>query len=338
MLRAPLPVTSFSSAAGLRPRLHAHLTRFLVVFTLSLAVAVNPRSAAASPSRLLNASPTSISFGNVGLGASASQQFTLTSAGNASVKISQITLTGNGFTVSTPPLPISLGGGQSLSVTVSFAPAAVGMVTGTVTVVSNASNSPAVVALSGTGVTLQLRANPTDLAFGNIVLGASSILPVVLTNTGSVNVTVSQVNITGTGFSYSGLTLPATISPGQNATLSMTFAPTAAGSVTANASIVSNAQNSPAVVSLSGTGASAHSVSLSWDASGSQRVTGYNVYRGMVSGGPYTQVNSSLISGTAYTDTTVLSGQSYYYVATAVDSQGLESAYSNETQAVVPSP
>ena len=76
---------------------------------------------------------------------------------------------------------------------------------------------------------------------------------------------------------------------------------------------------------------------LSWQASTST-VTGYNVYRGAVSGGPYTKVNSSLISGTAYMDTTVQAGQTYYYVSTAVDSNNDESTYSTQATAVVPSP
>jgi TolB protein len=49
-------------------------------------------------------------------------------------------------------------------------------------------------------------------------------------------------------------------------------------------------------------------------------------------------LNSSLVSGTTYTDTTAQAGQTYYYVSTAVNSSDQESAYSNEAQAVVPSP
>jgi fibronectin type 3 domain-containing protein len=78
-------------------------------------------------------------------------------------------------------------------------------------------------------------------------------------------------------------------------------------------------------------------VNLSWADSSSQ-VAGYNVYRGGKSGGPYGKLDSSLVTQTAYTDTTVQAGQTYYYVTTAVDSSGNESAYSNQVQAVVPSP
>ncbi len=86
-------------------------------------------------------------------------------------------------------------------------------------------------------------------------------------------------------------------------------------------------------------GPSPHSVTLTWTASISPNVSGYNVYRGTTSGGPYTKVNSALIAGqTYYLDTTVQAGLTYYYVATAVDSSSSESAYSNQAQAVIPSP
>jgi fibronectin type 3 domain-containing protein len=67
-------------------------------------------------------------------------------------------------------------------------------------------------------------------------------------------------------------------------------------------------------------------------------VIGYNVYRGTVSGGPYSQINSSLDPSTAYTDNTVQSGQTYFYVTTALDASNGESAQSNEVQAVIPVP
>ena len=78
-----------------------------------------------------------------------------------------------------------------------------------------------------------------------------------------------------------------------------------------------------------------HSVTLSWTASISSGVTGYRIYRGTASGGPYTILNS--VVGTSYMDASVQAGATYYYVVTAVDGSGIESAYSNEAQAVVPS-
>jgi fibronectin type 3 domain-containing protein len=77
---------------------------------------------------------------------------------------------------------------------------------------------------------------------------------------------------------------------------------------------------------------------LSWNASTSPSITGYNVYRGNISGGPYSKVNSALDALLSYSDGTVQSGQTYYYVTTALDSAGAESSYSSEVQAVVPFP
>jgi hypothetical protein len=87
------------------------------------------------------------------------------------------------------------------------------------------------------------------------------------------------------------------------------------------------------------TDANPHSVDLTWTASVSAHVTGYNVYRGTVSGGPYTKLNSSLVAGTGYTDTAVQAGQIYYYVATAVNTSGNESIYSAPpARAIIPTP
>jgi fibronectin type 3 domain-containing protein len=67
-------------------------------------------------------------------------------------------------------------------------------------------------------------------------------------------------------------------------------------------------------------------------------VVGYNVYRGTQSGGPYTKLNSSPVSATTCTDSSVKAGQTYFYVVTAADSSNVESAYSNEVSASIPSP
>jgi bacillopeptidase F len=85
--------------------------------------------------------------------------------------------------------------------------------------------------------------------------------------------------------------------------------------------------------------ARSHSVVLTWDASTSTDVVGYNVYRSGSSGGPYAQLNASIpVDTLTYTDTTVQAGLIHYFVVTAVDWEGNESAYSNEASALVPSP
>ena len=85
-------------------------------------------------------------------------------------------------------------------------------------------------------------------------------------------------------------------------------------------------------------GPTAHTVSLSWVLSTSPDVVGYNVYRATGASGQYVKINSSLVLGTGFSDMAVVSGQTYSYVATAVDSRNVESDYSNVTQAAIPVP
>jgi hypothetical protein len=82
--------------------------------------------------------------------------------------------------------------------------------------------------------------------------------------------------------------------------------------------------------------AAAHTVGLSWDARTFPNVVGYNIYRGPSANGPYTKINSSLDPNTTYSDTTLQAGETYYYVTTAVDNQGVERAYSNQSEATIP--
>jgi len=130
-----------------------------------------------------------------------------------------------------------------------------------------------------------------------------------------------------------------TIAVGKSATVAVLFTPTVAGTASASLTLTSNADDSPTSVSLTGVGviAGPHSADLTWDAS-QDIVIGYNVYRGTKSGGPYTQINPVLDALTSYTDITVQGGYTYYYVATAVNSDNQESAPSNEVKVLIPSP
>jgi len=72
-------------------------------------------------------------------------------------------------------------------------------------------------------------------------------------------------------------------------------------------------------------------VDLDWDDNGESDLAGYNIYRSLTSGSGYTYIDNSLTS--AYTDTGLTGGTTYYYVVTAVDNESNESDYSNEVNA-----
>jgi hypothetical protein len=192
--------------------------------------------------------------------------------------------------------------------------------------------------LTVNAATLTLNVSQTTLNFSSVNIGSNSALPVSFTNGGNSNVTISNVTVSGAGYTASGIGSGQIVAPGKSATLNVTFAPASTGSLPGSVTVTSNATNSPASVTLAGTGAQApvaHSVTLNWTASTSA-VTGYNVYRSQVSGGPYTKLNSSVDAATSYVDSTVTAGQTYFYVVTSVNSSGVESADSSEVSATVP--
>jgi hypothetical protein len=287
----------------------------------------------------ISVTPASVSFGNVTVGVTNTQSLTIQNPGTANLSVTQASLAGTGFTLSGLALPLSVSPGGSSAFTVGFTPTSASSVTGSLTLASNAPTSPLVVALAGTGVAtvLQLTASPTSLSFGSLTTGTSATQTVTVTNTGNASVSVSQISASGVGFTVSGFTGAVTLAAGQSLSLTVTFAPTTTGSLSGSVTVTSNAANSPLIISLSGSGTApaSYSVTLSWTPS-SSTYAGFNVYRGSQSGGPYAKVNSALISTTSYADTSVASGQSYYYVATEVDSAGDESAYSSQVCANIP--
>jgi len=286
----------------------------------------------------LAANPTNVAFGNVQVGNSTNLPETLTNTGGSSVTISQVSSSAAAFSISGLTLPATLTPNQSVTFTATFTPTSAGAASGSLSVASNASNSPLSIALSGAGTSAgQLAVSPTSLSFGSVTVGSSSALNGSLTGSGA-SVTINSASVNNSEFALSGISLPATLTPGQSATFTVTFTPQASGATSASLSFSSNAANSPTVQTMTGTGTAAaqHTVDLTWNASSG--AIGYNIYRGTVSGGPYTMINSSLDGTTAYTDNTVVSGQTYYYAATAVNSASQESGYSTQAQAIIPNP
>jgi Abnormal spindle-like microcephaly-assoc'd, ASPM-SPD-2-Hydin len=221
---------------------------------------------------------------------------------------------------------------------VTFAPTSAGSVSGSIGFVSDASNPNLSVSLSGTGASVgQLTVSPASLSFGSVIVGQSKTMSAALSATGA-NVTVSSAGFNTSEFTLSGVSFPLTVTAGQSRTISVVFTPQSSGTASDSVTFASNASNS-AVEALSGSGTPPpqHNVDLSWNPSSSS-VVGYNVYRGSKSGGPYSKINSVLGAGTSYTDNAVQAGTTYFYVTTAVDGSGMESGFSNQVQAVIPTP
>ena len=288
---------------------------------------------------LLAATFSTLSFGSVQVGSSQALSETLTNSGGANVTVSQANVTGTSFSASGLTLPLTLTPGQSFTFSAIFAPRSAGSASGGLTVISNASDATLAVSLAGSGVAAgQLAISPSTLAFGTLALGKSNSLTATLSASGS-SVTISSATATSPEFALSGVSFPLTLAAGQTAGVTVIFTPQTSGVASGSLSLFSNASNSPAVETLTGSGSTApqHSVTLSWTDT-SSGIAGYNIYRAAAPAGPFLKINPALNSATAYTDTSVQAGQTYYYAATAVDQNGVESPYSSQISAVVPTP
>ena len=278
------------------------------------------------------ASPSTVSFGQVSLGSASTKPVVLTNDRTWKVTISKILTTGSAFSMSTGTLPVTLDPGQSITLEVSFAPQSTATIGGSLFVEGPALSIP----LTGTGAAIgELTLTPALLSFGNVPDGTTQTLPVSIAASGA-SVTISSASSSSAQFVLTGASFPLTIAAGQTMSFNVAFSPTSSGTVSGAFSFASNASNSPALESLTGVGtAIPYSVSLSW--SPSSNVQGYNVYRSAVANGTYSKINSTLDPSTVYTDSTVVSGQTYYYAATSVNSTGQESSLSTPpVQAVVP--
>src|SRR6201981_4235714 len=132
----------------------------------------------------------------------------------------QAAITGAGYTVVGGNPSTSIPVGQSSTIQIQLAPTSAGTDDGSLSVLSDASNSPLTISLAGTGTEPMLGMSPASVDFGNVKVVQSSTQTVKLTNNGNVDLVVNLAQISGNGFGMSGLSLPASISSHQSVSFS----------------------------------------------------------------------------------------------------------------------
>lgn len=206
---------------------------------------------------IVQLSPPSINFGNKTIGGQTKQGIlvNLTNTGNVALTISSIAITGanSGDFIQTNLCPSSLAAGLNCTISVQFVPTALGARTAALTITDNAPNSPQTVPLTGVGVQPAVTLSPASLSFPTqIVFTNSKTQTVTLSNTGLGTLSITNIAITGP-FTQTN-TCGSTVNAGRSCTLTVTFRPTTAGSITGALSITDNAPLSPQTVRLKGTG------------------------------------------------------------------------------------
>jgi subtilase family serine protease len=209
-------------------------------------------------------STTSLGFSNQPVGTtSAASPLTVTNNGTAPLNFTSIAVTGD-FAIAasgTCSTSAPVAAGSNCVINATFTPTATGSRTGSLTLTDNASGSPQVVGLSGTGTAPSVSLSTTSVSFGNQPVGTpSAASPVTVTNNGTGNLIISTVTISGAhanDFAKSADTCTgATVIPNNTCMVSVTFTPSLVGSESASLNFTDNASNSPQMVPLSGTGAS----------------------------------------------------------------------------------
>lgn len=205
--------------------------------------------------------PDTVSFANQYLGAiSASTTVTLTNAQSEPLQITSIAVSGGTGSGDFPigiicPLEHALAAGASCTINVRFQPQAAGSRSATLTVTDNAADSPQTVSLSGTGLS-PVTVTPASLTFASQPLNTTSAaMTVVVSNDLSSTLSFSSVSASG-DFAIASNTCEGTVGAKGECTIGVTFTPTIAGSNTGTLTISDSAAGSPALVPLSGTGAS----------------------------------------------------------------------------------
>ena len=209
-------------------------------------------------------SQTSLAFGSQAVNyTSPAQTVTVTNSGNTALTISSISVTGAnaGDFAQTNTCGSSVAAGAGCTISVTFKPPVTGSLTGAVTLTDNAPGSTQSVSLSGTGVTTAASASlsPTSLTFGSQNVGTTSAAQTItLSNTGNAALSISSIALTGAdpGDFAQTNTCGSSVAIGANCTISVTFKPPAAGSLTAVLTLTDNASSGSQNVGLSGTGQS----------------------------------------------------------------------------------
>jgi hypothetical protein len=216
--------------------------------------------------------PTSINFYNVNVDTEKINSIIITNTGTANLVISTLNFTGADaglftFDPTTHSLPLTILPLANTTLTIKFLPNTTGSKVARLEIGHNASGSPNIINLTGTGVIVvplvpDISVDLSSVDFDTTHINTGKSIAIRITNTGTANLVISTLNFTGADaglFTVDPTTtsLPLTILPLANTTLMIKFLPTTTGSKVAQLEMGHNASGSPNIINLTGTGVAA---------------------------------------------------------------------------------
>jgi hypothetical protein len=197
-------------------------------------------------------SPNALSFGAYAVGVT-SPPDAVTVTNNQAVPLNISGIATSGDFSPTNTCVSGLAAHASCNVDVTFTPTTTGVRTGQLTINDDASGSPQVVNLTGTGGGNPLVSlSQSSLSFKSFPQTTTAAKTVQLTNIGSSALTVNSVVASG---DYSlTTTCVGSIAPSGTCSVNVSFTPTVTGTILGAVTITDNAPNSPQLINLSGVG------------------------------------------------------------------------------------
>ena len=150
---------SQSGSSNNNVRVFRHATRWCGALMLLVGCLIggSETAAMAATAPQITLSASNLSFGDVTVGSSTTQSFTIISTGTAPVTVNSVTPSGAGFTISGASFPLTLSKpGQMVKLTIQFKPTTAAVDTGRLAISSNSTYfSYTTVSLSGTGTSAE---------------------------------------------------------------------------------------------------------------------------------------------------------------------------------------
>jgi Pro-kumamolisin, activation domain/Abnormal spindle-like microcephaly-assoc'd, ASPM-SPD-2-Hydin len=197
----------------------------------------------------LTFTPSSLSFGNVPVGASASKTVTVKNNSASTVTISKVAASGD-YTAT--GCSTTLAALKTCTMTVTFKPSVKGTINGSAAITDNTIVSPEIYDISGTGVS-PLSLSTNSLSFGTLTVGTSSASQ-SLTLTNNLGSAMSLTHSASGDYAVAGGTCGTTLAAHKSCNLSVTFTPTTTGAISGVVTVTYGSTFSPEEVALNGTG------------------------------------------------------------------------------------
>ncbi|WP_238398437.1 choice-of-anchor D domain-containing protein [Edaphobacter sp. 12200R-103] len=226
------------------------------VWQIPLLTAASPAQPAITPS------PTALSYADQAVGtASAPISITITNSGNAPLTVSRIDISLSALalgpqaeffetnTCTDSPLPA----GQSCTISASFAPAATGDRSATMTIFANIAGGQVTIPLSGKGTPgSPVVLTPLFVDYGTVDVNAgSAVQNVTISNTATFDIALGTPAVSG-DYRISANTCTGLLKPASGCTVGIVFTPTASGVRSGSLNVTANGSNLTA--SLTGRG------------------------------------------------------------------------------------